>query len=254
MSQLIKSKLNYLIVILFTFVTSIVMAETVTQVRFSGGAPLDAYQPRLIVPILTEAFKRNGIKFSAQYHPSLRSLKMSNSGEMDGQLHRVYNFHQVSAGKYPNLVRVESKLLTVSVAVFAKKNIKIKNWDDLKGYTAIYYRGRKNVESQLKRVLPVDKIGQATTDKQAFRVLSVGRADVVISESTQGNKIIAANPKLAGIIEVVKLEETEIYAYMHKKHKVLALKIAKTIDKMKQDGTFYKIIDQVNRNSFNDDN
>jgi len=233
---------------MLSFFTSITMAEPITQVRFSGGAPLDSYQPRIIVPILTEAFQRNGIKFDAQYHPSLRSLKMSNSGIMDGQLHRVYNFHQVSAGKYPNLIRIESKLLSVSVAVFARKSLKINTWDDLKGYTVIYYRGRKNVESQLKKVLPVEKIGKATTDHQAFRVLAVGGADVVISESTQGKQIIAANPQLAGIIEVVKLEETEIYAYIHKKHKSIASKIAETIEQMKQDGTFEQIIEHANQN------
>ena len=66
--------------------------EEVKEVRFSGGAPLNSYLPRVITPILFEAFKRHGTTFSTSYRPSLRSLIVTNRGEYDGELHRVYNF------------------------------------------------------------------------------------------------------------------------------------------------------------------
>ena len=241
-----KNKSLHILFVIF-LITQTSTAEATDEVTFSGGAPLDEYQPRLIVPILTEAFKRNGIRFHAKYHPSLRSLQYSNSGKMDGELHRVHEFHEVSSGKYPNLMRIESKLLSVWLAAFATKSVKIEIWDDLKEYNVIYYRGRKNVELFLNKVLPPEKIYAVTTDEQAFRMLAASRTDMVISESRQGNKIIANNPKLSDIVEIAKLDETKIYAYIHKKHRDIAPIIAGAIEEMKWDGTFSMIVDDVNK-------
>ncbi len=87
-----------------------IQAQAVDEVHFVGGAPLDTYQPSVIVPILQEAFARNNINFKATHYPSARSLVMSNSGAADGELHRVYNFQEVSKGKYPNLIRGKTNL------------------------------------------------------------------------------------------------------------------------------------------------
>ena len=172
---------------------------------------------------------------------------MSNAGTVDGELHRVYEFHKVSGGKYPNLIRIESKLLSVWLAAFANKEIKIKTWNDLKGYKVIYYRGRKNVEKALGKVLPPAHIVSVTNDKEAFNMLAKGIDYIVISESREGNSAIRNNPEFKNIREIAKFEETLIYAYINRKHKKLAPKIAKTIEDMKKDGTFTKIIDEVNK-------
>ena len=239
-----KTFVNFLFAMFFIVQTS--MAGTVKELTFSGGAPLNEYQPSVIVPILTEAFKRNGIRFNAEYRPSLRSLMMSNSGETDGELHRVYNFHKVSGGKYSNLIRIESKLLSVWLVAFASQKVEIETWNDLKGYKVGYYRGRKNVEKKLNTVLPPEQILTATTDEEAFRMLASGIIDIVISERLQGRKFIVGNPELSNIVEIASFDETKIYAYFHKKHKEIAPAIAKTIEEMKQDGTFSIIFDNIN--------
>jgi len=142
-----KTLVNFLFTMFFIIQTS--MAGTVKELTFSGGAPLDEYQPSIIVPILTEAFKRNGIRFNAEYRPSLRSLMMSNSGESDGELHRVYNFHKVSGGKYSNLIRIESKLLSVWLVAFASKDIEVETWNDLKGYKVGIIGGGRMLKKNL---------------------------------------------------------------------------------------------------------
>ena len=215
------------------------------EITFSGGEPLNAYQPSVVVPILTEAFKRNGIIFNAVYYPSLRSLTMSNSGATDGELHRIYEFHKVSGGKYPNLMRIESKLLSVWLAAFATKDIKIEKWNDLNKYRVAYYRGRKNVEQFLKENISIEQIHAVTTDEQAFEMLAIGRVDVVISEDWQGKKIINSNSKLSNCFEVGRIDETPIYAYIHKKHKNIVAKIVLTIEEMKEDGTYSKILNEI---------
>jgi len=237
------SKASILLFLTLFFLLQPMLATAVDKIVFSGGAPLDTYQPRVIVPILTEAFKRNGIVFEARYHPSLRSLMYSNSGRIDGELHRVYEFHEISDGKYPNLIRIESKLLSIWLSAFSIKEKEIKKWEDLKDYKVIYYRGRKNVEKYLKANIPFEQVSTSVTDSQAFKMLAAGRIDVVISESVAGKQILTNNPAYRNIKEIAKLEETKIYSYINKKHKDLALKIAKTIEEMKQDGTFAKIVE-----------
>mgnify|MGYP000426774199 CR=1 FL=1 len=246
MERLLKEGTIYFVFVIF-FMLQVSNADAVDEVTFSAGAPLDSYQARIIVPILSEAFKRNQISFHAEYYPSLRSLQLSNSGEFDGELHRVYNFFEVSDGKYPNLLRIESLLLSVWLSAFSTKNLKIESWEDLNSYTVIFYRGRKNVEKQLLRVLPKEQIHEVNTDEQAFRMLVAGRADIVISESLQGNKIIANNPKLSHVVEVAKMHETKIYAYIHKRHEKLAPQIADTIEKMRADNSFSRIVNDVNK-------
>lgn len=237
------SKCSILIILPLFLLLPPIPAKAVDKVVFSGGAPLDTYQPRVIVPILTEAFRRNGIEFEAQYHPSLRSLMYANSGIIDGELHRVYEFHEISDEKYPNLIRIESKLLSIWLSAFSSKVKKIEKWEDLKDYKIVYYRGRKNVEKYLKTYTSFEQTSTASTDRQAFQMLAAGRVDVVISESLAGRQIIENNSKYGNIKEIAKLKETEIYSYIHKKHKDLARIIAHTIEEMKQDGTFGRIVE-----------
>ena len=82
-------------------------------------------------------------------------------------------------------------------------------------------------------------------------MLSLNRIDIVISENIEGNQFIKRNPNLSNVIEIAKIKETKIYSYLNKKHSYLAPKIAKSIEEMKRDGTFLKLINQVNK-SLND--
>ena len=220
--------------------------QTLAEITFTGGQPLHQYQPSIIVPILTEAFKRNGIKFKAVHHPSLRSLLYSSTGVLDGELHRIYDFHQVSGDQYPDLIRIESKMLTVWLAVFATKKIKFETWADLKGHTVAYSRGRKNLEKTLPQYLPADKIIAANNDTHALRMLSEGSVDLVISESRLGDNLLDAYSLFSNITKINKIYPTRIYSYMHKKHQQLAAVIALTIEQMKEDGSYAKIVEAVN--------
>ncbi|NQZ52468.1 MAG: transporter substrate-binding domain-containing protein [Moritella sp.] len=240
---LFKRSAKYIFYLLLIFASHL---QAASEIVFTAGASLKSYQPSIIVPILTEAFKRNGIKFRAVHHPSLRSLMLSNGGRYDGELHRVYDFHQVSDGKYPNLIRIESKLLSVWLSVFSTKGISISGWDSLKGYSVAYYRGRKDVEINLNKVLAPKYINRVNTDEQAFAMLAAGRVDIVISESLQGNMIVESHPNFFEIVEVAKISESKIYSYMHLKHQEVATEVAKILNGMKQDGSFLKITDQVN--------
>lgn len=216
-------------------------------VLFVGGSPLDTYQPRVIVPLLEEAFRRNGIEFKAESYPSARSLMMSNSGEADGELHRVYDFAEVSEGRFPNLVRIESELLVIHLSVFSEDPATINDWSDLKGADVAYQRGRQNAQNYLEKAVKPKHIHPKNSDILAFRMLANGRVGFVVSESFEGQRMIFKNDEFKDIREVGRLKETRIYAYMHKKHRELAKTIAATLEAMKQDGTYSRIVERVRK-------
>ena len=142
------------------------------------------------------------------------------------------------------MIRVESQLLSVWMAAFSTEPRNIESWDDLRGLKVAYYRGRQNITNVLDKVLAAESIIRVSTDEQAFKLLASKRVDIVVTTSTQGKDIIAGTPALAEISEVAKLDETKIYAYMHKKHRLLANKIAATIEQMKAEGAFDRIFNQ----------
>lgn len=247
------SSLIRLSLICFSLVSLIVWGQASSgmageRVTFSAGAPLEDYQALMIVPLLREAFRRQGIEFQAVHAPSERSLVMSNSGEVDGELHRVYDFHRLTEGKYSNLIRIESALLSVYLAAFARRDdINIDSWQGLSGYSVAYQRGRKNLERKLAQVMPEGDVLSLNSDDQAFSLVAKGRVDVVLSESREGQKRLKRSPELKRLREVKRLQETRIYAYMHHKHRPIVPIIAQTLDAMKQDGSFDAIVNRVNQ-------
>lgn len=218
------------------------LSNTPLKVSFVGGAPLQTFQPRVIIPLLTEAFKRNGIAFEARHVASARALLLSNSGEADGELHRVKDFHAITNNNYPNLVRIDSELLTVHLTIYALgSKQKVSGWSDLSGKRVAYQRGRKNVERFLELDAPPSVISTTLTDYNAFTMLTKGYVDFVVSESPEGLMMIETVPEFGVIREVARLEATPIYAYMHSRHAKLAERIAKTLEEMKRDGSFQRI-------------
>ena len=97
------------------------------------------------------------------------------------------------------MVRIESKLLSVWLAVFSTKNLGIKRRDDLKDYTVAYYRGRKNVEKDLSEHIQHGKSFDSIDDEETFKWLEAGRVEVVISESREGNRLISSDGRFSNI-------------------------------------------------------
>jgi len=213
----------------------------IESITFASGAPLEGYQARVVLPILTEAFAQQNIEFSAVYIPSLRALQISNSGMLDGELHRVSGFHEITHDKYNNLIKIDHKLLSVYLAIFAKDELMVDNWDDLTNYALAYYRGRKNVDSYLSHVGAQYGIYKVNTDEQAFHMLATNKVDIVISESHFGKTLINSSSQLNGIRELKRLDKTDIYAYIHKKHQSLIPALIRSLRQMKSQGKFEQI-------------
>lgn len=235
-----KTYLFYGFVFLCLMLPPTIAQETGT-ITFSGGAPLGTHQPAVIVPVLKEAFKRNGYSFQAEAYPSERSLMLSNRGQTDGELHRIYDFQTVSKHRYPNLIRIDEPILAVHPAIFSTQNLDVEGMHDLSGLVIGYQAGRKNFETELKKHYPSKYIYSIATDLQAFKMLAAGRVDVVVSELFLGRTLINQNEPFRDIHVVWQGKGTEIYSYINSKYKKLGLKITNTLREMKIDGSLDKI-------------
>ncbi|MCJ8312749.1 MAG: transporter substrate-binding domain-containing protein [Saccharospirillaceae bacterium] len=185
--------------------------------------------------------------FDAVYYPSLRSLLLSNSGQTDGELHRIKNFHGVSDGKYPNLIRIDSEILTVWLGAFTLENKeKITELDDIKTKKVAFYLGRKNVEQMLKQLMSPDQFFAVKSDEQALNMLLKGRVDIVIAEKRSVGNLIKNNTHFSDIELNYVVSETPIYSYMHKKHGAIITLVSDQIELMRADGRLKTITDNIN--------
>jgi fatty acid/phospholipid biosynthesis enzyme len=62
-----------------------------------------------------------------------------------------------------------------------------------------------------------------------MRMLLSNRVDLVISESYNGNNIIKSKEEFKNIKELKKMNETEIFSFIHKKHQSLLPSLVKAL-------------------------
>ena len=152
----------------------------------------------------------------------------------------------MTGGKYPNLVRIDSQLMTVDISVFGKDpSLVIKDWSDLTGLKIVHRRGRKKLESQLENFTSQVQIYPTKSDVMAFRMTVGDRADVVISEAILGELQLRQHPEFTELQMVGTLYKVGIYAYMHKKHAALSRQVGETLEAMRKDGSFDQITEEA---------
>jgi ABC-type amino acid transport substrate-binding protein len=218
-------------------------AETIT---LTGGEKfIESSYGKWLERIYREAFHRLGYEFKLVGYPSQRAIIMADNGEVDGQIERGYDF----ATQHPNLIRVEESTNTEAYSAFAKKpGIKLNGWGSLKGttYTIAARRGvGKTIESLTELIQPRDRIFYIERPEQGLRMLALGRTDVYIeyepvAKETLNTLMENEQSVFSGIYKAGELDYTSHHAFLHKKHAKLAPRLAKVLQKMKQEGLFEK--------------
>ncbi len=224
-------------------------SENPNVIVLAGDTPFYVRSSKIIIATLEEAFNRLGREFKPVLLPSKRALIQANDKQVDGLLHRVANFHEMTNNQYPNLIRVESTVFSIYWTGLAKdKDIQIENWADLKNYSVGYMRGVVYVEKMVKEYVPDEQIYAAHSFEQALMMLNLGRIDVVPCARNVAHDILTLFPdKYSDIREVVEFEEIDINVFLHKDHAELAKKLSETLDIMKAEGTFQGIYETANK-------
>lgn len=180
--------------------------------------------------VLTEAYRRLGLGLEVHKLPGERALRSANNGDMDGELYRKLGMER----EYPNLLIVPVPLLTYEIVIFTLgTSFPVHGWESLRPYTVGFVKSIKIVEQNTQGM----RVEVASTLRQAFVKMSMGRSDVVVANRASG---LAALQELnLPDIKVLSppLATFPVFHYLHKKHAALVPRLASVLQQMQRDKT-----------------
>jgi polar amino acid transport system substrate-binding protein len=226
---------------LLSFLLAVAGVSQGETLRLNSGVGAPYFQPDkkgfidLLVP---EVFRRIGVTAEGiQYAASERAMLNANDGVDDGVVLRIRGLEKI----YPNLVRIDEKIIDNEFVAYATKvQFATTSFDTLKDYQVGYINGWKIFEAGMPPGTPTTKVQGA---EQLFSLLEHDRADIVLFERWQGNHLLRTRGIKAHMLQP-PLATTEMFMYLHKKHAHLAEPAARALRAMKADGTYQRIVVQ----------
>ena len=217
-------------------------ASAQTLLTFTTGDDQSLGRAKAMNAVLTECFRRIGIRLHIAPMPSKRSLINANSGLEDGNFLRTDTLSYA----YSNLVIVPERISVNRVVAFSKKqNIEINGWKSLFQYHVAYVNGWKNCERELKDHSAITTV---KNEYLLFTLLENDRADVGVFELSTGTEVL----NKLGYSRIKAIEPpivtNDLFLYVHKKHTALIPKIVTTLQIMKKDGTYRNIVNHYQTN------
>jgi polar amino acid transport system substrate-binding protein len=210
--------------------------------RLNSGVGAPYFQPDkqgFLDILIPEVFRRIGTSAEAvRYAAAERAMINANTGVDDGVAMRIKGLEKT----YPNLVRIEEKILDNDFVAYSSKAMpKTISFDSIKTYQVAYINGWKIFESGLPRETSVTTVQDA---EQLFTLIINDRTDLVLFERWQGNYILRERNITAQALSPA-LATTEMYMYLHSKHSRLVEPAARALRDMKADGTYQRIAAQT---------
>ena len=193
--------------------------------------------------ILSEIGIRIGVSFKLEVLPCKRADRYLNNGTTDGDIGRILEFGK----SYPHLVRVKEPMASFPYYVYTtQKNIKIESWADLKPFDVVYVSGTTYIEANLKQIHK--KLHPIGSLKQAIKFIAAKRADLFISSPYEMLEFIKNGElKRLGIkVSNKPISILSLYTYFHPRHKKLAKRYNFALKQLKKDGTYLRIVREVN--------
>ncbi len=231
-------KLKIILLILFNlFFCTNLQAQEKLVVSAIPNTPLTD----LSTQIISEAYRRIGIKIKVKGFPGERALIQSNNGLVDGELIRIEGIEK----SYPNLIMIPVSVISFQGVVFSKKfNFPVKGWSSLKPYRIGIINGSKFAEAGTKGM----RTNAVTRFFQLVKMLNLGRIDVFVDSRLNGLLAFQqANIKNFMILEP-PLVELPLFHYVHKKHKAIVPRITDVFEKMQEEGRFQTMRKEFEKN------
>ena len=213
--------------------------ETVFTISTSYKSLLsNPEQTGMLDRIVKEAFSRIGCTAEIVFSPTEQSLFNVNEGILDGEINRIAGMEQ----KFPNLVRVPEANMTMHFVAFSKRPYDIDGWESIRDLQIGIVRGWKILEENTADFLNVTLV---PTETELFTMLIKDRIDVALYAILTGYEQIEQRG-LEGITHLMPpLASRNMYLYMHKAHRDLVELLADALRRMKQDGTYDRIVTEA---------
>lgn len=189
--------------------------------------------------VIGELFSRVGRDAEVVvYKASARALDLANKGIDDGAAMRIRGLER----KYPNLIRVSEILLRNDfVAISRDRIFATEGWASLAPHNIAYILGWRIYARNLADHPAAIQVRNAD---QLFRVFENGRVDVVLYERWQG-LWRARNRGLRARVLEPPLAASDMFVYLHKKHRAMVEQVAAALVAMKRDGSYQRIFDRT---------
>ena len=200
----------------------------------------DSFLAKWLNMIYTEAFKRLNMEFEYKYTSPQRCMFLSDSGKVDGELWRVYDY----SSEHPNLIRVEESPFSNRFCAYATApDIKLSGWESLRDtdYKVEYRRGQKKTHEKLPGIVKPENLSTINHWTHGMNRLIAGRTDIyvdiewTINEALKSDEFKDSNIHIVGVMEIIPS-----HAFLHKKHKQLVPKLSAVLKEMKNEGLIEK--------------
>jgi polar amino acid transport system substrate-binding protein len=236
--------------VLSTFLVSFVLpASAMSQSVVLSHIP-DDKPTALTFLVLQEAYRRIGIEAKEEFLPHERSLRASNSGEVDGEVMRIAGLEK----EYPNLIMVPESIYNFDTVAFTTGLVfKIDGWESLRPYQLCILRGLKLSERGTEGMNRM--VGNSTDHviemlrRDRCQVAILGRASWLEVDRLKAGPLRELRPPIATL---------KLFHYVHKRHEALVPKLAETLRQMRSEGAIaaitasedQSIVEAKRRNSF----
>ena len=233
---------KYFIVIAMISAAFMTQGETPDKIILAGteGLKNSVYGDWLEM-IFSEAFGRLGYQLQYDDYPAARASVLSDSGDIDGEISRVYEYQDF----HPDLIRLEEILYTTYFVAYATvPGIILDGWNSLKGsnYFVEYRKGVSLCGEQLPLVVGPEHLSVNIFADQGIKKLLLKRIDLYVDAEfiilDNIKKLHREGHDISPLYCAGIMQEIDIYAYLHKKRADLVPKIVKVLRDMKREGLF----------------
>ncbi len=194
----------------------------------------------LLTLIYTEAFRRLGYKLRYYSFPAKRASHLSDSGQVDGEIHRVAGYGE----NHQNLIKVEESHFSIHFSAYGTDtSIQLFGWDSLidSNFIVGYRRGVQRCELILPTLLPKERLVIVNSTEQGLRQVLGGRSKIFIDVELLLNQLIDQREfKKENLRKLGIMEKIDTHAFLHKRHVKLVPKLSSVLRKMKHEGLIKK--------------
>lgn len=193
--------------------------------------------------IFSEIFESLNYELKIEVLPSIRLVKQTETGAIDGELIRMSNY----GSTHPYLTRVDEPIFEFVVAIYSNDaQLNLTSSQDLKGLKVGYRRGVKVVENELLKIFKESDLVQFTDVPYAIKKLSTNRIDAYVGVESLTDEILMRQPDetVSNIFKALKLKKESAHLFLGKNASFLAPKVSLALKEMKLSGSYDEIKNQ----------
>ncbi|TCS41136.1 hypothetical protein [Reinekea marinisedimentorum] len=183
-----------------------------------------------------EVFRRLDMPHEVLFLPNKRGAMMTETGEIDGQVNRVYAYQS----RYPQQRRVNEPISRLSIIAWvrAESGLAFDSWQSFKdsGLRIDYVRGVVLAEIKLIPLIEAERLSTSSFSVDGLTRLKYDLSDVFV-HSNFGVYPFLNDEDFAGYIRSGGVISSEfMYPYVHAKHAYLIPEMERVIREVKAEG------------------